>query len=85
MALLHWTVRSSTVCALAEKQRKEDWVQWIITHTKAKKMNELFVGKELKVALVVCFCACLTWCPGRALLQQGHRARALTRRRCGRT
>ena len=39
----------------AEKQRKEDWVLWIIGYTKEKRITELIVEKELKV----CFFAFL--------------------------
>lgn len=31
-----------------EKQRKEDWVQWIIAWTKGRRLTELIVEKELK-------------------------------------
>lgn len=35
-----------------EKQRKEDWVAWIIAYTKEKRITELIVEKELKVLCV---------------------------------
>lgn len=30
-----------------EKQRKEDWVAWILAYTQAKRMSELLLDKEL--------------------------------------
>jgi hypothetical protein len=44
-------LRLSLCFQTTEKQRKEDWVKWIITWTKAKRVTELLVEREVTTDL----------------------------------